>query len=258
MAVGSNVVLSLSNVTSASVEVRYSIVSGGDESGEIVVFDSNNTEVMRTATFNIIGGTSGSESIVGLPNGARYTAKFYSETEESYSASTVSFTVPMTNKIYGGKNDKARAINIFYGGVAIRSLDSVTGVIREGGAGIVTGFDPITFVNAVEGKIDNSKTLKYIQTVKYESTYPTHPNTFILIVVYTNNSLITLETYASRETISDYGITTKITNDGGADQIDLTPVYSTTYEARKIAKLYGSVNGETKLIHQGFGHLSYT
>lgn len=258
MAVGSNVTLALSNITSTSVSIEYSIVSGGDESGEIVIFDSNLVEVIRTTTFNIVSGTSDIKVIKGLYNGVSYTAKFYSETESDYSASTVDFIIPMTNKIYGGKNDKARAINILYGGVTIRSLDSVTGVIREGGAGIVTGFDPITFVNAVEGKIDNSKTLKYIQTVKYESTYPTHPNTFILIVVYTNNSLITLETYASRETISDYGITTKITNDGGADQIDLTPVYSTTYEARKITKLYGSVNGETKLIHQGFGHLSYT
>lgn len=164
----------------------------------------------------------------------------------------------MVNKFYGSSSSTTTLIHDLYGGIAVRSLDSVTGVIREGGAGIVTGFNPATFVSAVEGKIDNSKTLKDIHVTKYDYSHPTHPNTFILLVSYTDNSVLTLEEFVSREVISSYGVTTKITNTGGADNIDLTPVYSTTYEARKITKLYGSVNGETKLIHQGFGHLSYT
>ena len=163
----------------------------------------------------------------------------------------------MNRKIYGSANDIAKTIKKIYGGVQERHLDSVTGVIAPGGAGYVTGFIPTIFVNAVEGKINNSKTLKFVQTVRYEDG-GIHANTFLLLVAYTDFTYHYLEEYVPRSTITDYGIITDEVLYGGTERIDLTPVYSTPNVAKEITKLYGSVGGDTKLIYQNFGHISYT
>ena len=79
-------------------------------------------------------------------------------------------------------------------------------------------------------------------------------------VWYTDGSFFPLSYQVSREELQErWGITivTSYPQPDGTDRIDLTPIMGAGYQTGRVAKLYGPVNGQTKLIHQGFGHLTY-
>ena len=115
MSSGSNVTLSLSKVTVDSVEI-IAANQFASETGPVVVFDSNNTEVTRSSNITV-SQNNVPITISGLDSYTEYTAKFYNNDSAMFSDSTVTFTTLGTNKIYGGVSGAgARQITDLYGG----------------------------------------------------------------------------------------------------------------------------------------------
>lgn len=120
----------------------------------------------------------------------------------------------------------------FYGSVEVPTVIGVTGTIRSGGSGQIISFDANTFWAAAESSIDKNKTMNYLMVVTNSSGSKAS-----LTLYYTDSSRTTLmsSTYTGYST---YGITVDLTY-AGTDYIDLTPIYSTSYQAKEIKKLYG-------------------
>lgn len=159
----------------------------------------------------------------------------------------------MATKFYGSVNDQAKQINDLY--KLTTTLESVTGNIRSGGIGNVTAFDGNTFFSYASSRT-NSLNYDYLR-IQFRHYYQ-GGNMYTLTVYYTDgtNAQTMGSYYASQNFLALYGITASSNPTIGTDYIDLTMNYVTTIS--KLNKLYGPVNGEAKLIYQGFGHLDYT
>lgn len=117
MSAGSNVELTLFIRRYHDIMVSVSIQSGATESGQVVVFDTNNTEVSRSTTITVSTGSSYSVSMGGLTPGTRYIIKFYSDTIGDYSSSVINTSTLGYNKIYGSVSGDSAFITNMYGSV---------------------------------------------------------------------------------------------------------------------------------------------
>lgn len=156
-----------------------------------------------------------------------------------------SVTIPAT---YEAAAYKTKQITKLYGPIAQQITTGVTGTIRAGSTQ-VTAFDADVFFAAASPDLDLTKTLSYIQVnmVKKGTVY-VHD----LRVYYSDGTYYQFFYHSSDGTMADflaYGITaTEPTGTSTTDYIDLTPITTTITVTKKITKLYGSVNGQTKLI----------
>lgn len=124
-----------------------------------------------------------------------------------------------------------------YGRGEATIITGVTGTIRAGGAGNVTGFNATTFWSAVEGYVNFSKTLSYARAQSNSGG-----SKAALYLGYTDNteSQVDSSGIATFSDLANYGITGS-PSVAGSDYIDLTLVYGTGYAAKEITKLYGGV-----------------
>lgn len=153
-------------------------------------------------------------------------------------------------RFYGSDNGNTKEIYQLY--ASTHSLTDLSGAIETGGAGNVSAFNDLTFLNYLqtnssvfseflEGNISLNKL-----TIEATSTYYT-------VTLVGDKKSLTIEmnssTQLSRNDLNTLGITAVISSSAviGTDVITLTPTYS-TWHTRHINKLYGSVNGQTKLI----------
>lgn len=159
-------------------------------------------------------------------------------------------TLSASSKLYGSVNGATKQITKLYGGVSSRTLDSVTGTIRTPSNGVITGFNATTFVANIPSATgyEADKTLSYVEVYLSGDT-----GRITAWLVYTDNTRN--QFYSDIEPSVFYGISVNAfaSDDPVTDYLDLTPVYITASLSKEIVKLYGSVNGQTKLIYKSSG-----
>lgn len=150
-------------------------------------------------------------------------------------------------KLYGSVLGLSKEIKKMYGPVTSHDLTAVTGVIRTG-ATQVTAFNGATFVSAAASQLNKLKTVDYLAVVMAKKSNVQHR----LYVHYTDGTSQNFFTAGSLADYTTYGITaSEYTGETSVtDYIDLTPTYTNVSIAKKIVKIYGSVNGSAKLIYE--------
>lgn len=166
------------------------------------------------------------------------------------SVSTSATTLSASPRLYGSVNGATKQITKLYGGVSSRTLDSVTGTIRTPSNGIITGFNATTFVANIPSSsgYEVDKTLSYVEVGSGGDTG--------IITIWLNYTDSTRnQVYRGVEPSLVYGISIDpfASDDPVTDYLDLTPVYTTASLSKEVVKLYGSVNGQTKLIYESSG-----
>ena len=162
----------------------------------------------------------------------------------------------MVTNMYGPVNSQATRVSEFYGPVETAVVAGVTGVVRAGSPGINSGitFDGEAFYNYVKNTIDLTKTLDYLlmHVGRFGETYT-------LTLYYSDGTFYAFENGSSQIDPGLYGITwTEEPQYTGDDYIDLTDTTVLMSFSKRIKKIYGSANGQAKIIHQGFGHIDYS
>lgn len=147
--------------------------------------------------------------------------------------------------LYGSVNGQSKKIIKLYG--SANGVNGVSGEIRAGGIGNVTAFDGEIFWEKQRTRL-NSTAIDYID-VRYAASFL--GNYFFIYVYYTDGTseqqIYSTNIGANLKT--NCGITVTSPYTLGHDYIDITLFYGNV--TKEITKLYGSVNGETKLIYQG-------
>lgn len=129
-----------------------------------------------------------------------------------------------------------------YGSV-MRPITTVIGVIEPTDvAGNILAFDGDVFWVAAKNTIEASgKTPDYLSIDSAHSSYGD------LMLHYTDGTVVSLASV----NYARYGLTLSDAPQRGSDYVHLTMSTSTQNVATLIKKLYGSVNGQTKLIYEG-------
>lgn len=176
----------------------------------------------------------------------------------------------MANKTYGSANNLARRTTKIYGPTN-RHIANLDPVVDPGPATCsVTSVQ--TMINKMESQsyittaIAGKGTVEYFKITAYISTsgntagqtrgdiYLFYKNASGILkraTVYLDQTITNVHYEAER-----WGIAYSLEEGSTGDTfIYLNGTYSC--DAREINKFYGSVGGQAKLIHQGFGHLSY-
>ena len=249
---GSNVTLSLVSVSVPTAEIMYSILTSGRyEDGYIAVFDENNTEVSRTSSFRAYGNSSGSTTVTGLSTGHVYTGKFYSSDLSMYSDSVVIIDTRSGTPSY----DVSTSMTGTSVTVTLGPISSPATMERDGLA--------IVDMIAVGGEAPDSP---ISNSVEYKSADASVSTTFFGLAPTTTYTF--LVSYYDPGTSTDRKISITVNtitarshfvpkfygsiDDGGSD---VSTLVSTLYGgdnlsgATKLKKLYGAVNGETRLTH---------
>ena len=148
-------------------------------------------------------------------------------------------------KLYGSVLGLSKEIKKLYGSVPQTVVTSVTGTTRSGGTGNVTAFDADTFWAAASSSLA-STAVSYIKVISQGGL-----GAYNLDVYYSDGSSTThLEHTVSSGVLATYGITAVSPSSVGQDYIDMVVTTEQQDASKKIIKLYGSVNGQTKLIYE--------
>lgn len=247
--------VTISSISSTSATLSYSTKADGGQYSKTYEYSIDGGTTWTTfATVSSGSATTGTFTVSGL---AAATVTVMQTRVTTTAGTTVGPNITLnTNagpKFYGSVNSQAKEATTLYGGVIVQTITGVTGVIRPGGAGNITAFDGTTFWSAVSSSLD-SEALSYIG-VSYDSS----SDWYAYIYFSDGTASQRIIRHGTLADLATYGITA-ISNpeSGGVDYIDLTPIYTPSgSEAAMVNKLYGSVGGQAKLIHQGFGHVSY-
>ena len=242
--------VSISNTTDTSITVSYSTYADGGEYDKDIQYSIDGGTTWVTGD-TVTGGSvaTGTFTISGLTAHTSYTIRTRVSTTAGTSNGTTLSAIATHVRLYGSVNSETKWAKKLYGSLELLQSFTATGQCT---AGSVSGsFYPVTFVPKllatdsnllVKGLVDFStcKIKMARQAITgntsvsyYDST--TTPVTEIPIVSGTPSQVET------------YGI-----HLGGAGTIEYTvtdDVYAPV--TKKIKKLYGSVNGLTKLIFEG-------
>lgn len=248
--------VTVSSISSTSATLAYSTKADGGEYAKTYEYSIDGGTTWTTfATVSSGSATTGTFTVSGL-TAATVTVM---QTRVTTTAGTtvgpdITLNTNAKPKLYGSVNSQANGVTTLYGGSTVSILTGVTGTIRSGAVNI-TAFDANVFFTAAEPDIDKSKTVDSLEV------YITSKGGVwggSLKLYYSDSTSTTLaSSSASVPNFSSYGITVTSTTQITQEYIDLTPVYTTSSLSAMVNKLYGSVGGQAKLIHQGFGHLNY-
>lgn len=243
--------VSAGTIADTSVVINYSTPADNGYYNKVVEYSLDGTTWTTGATITGGSAASGTFTISGLSAGTTYNIQTrVTTTAGSTTGDTVQVTTtaPVTTaNLYGSVNGNTKKVIKLYGPVLQTIPTGVTGTIRSGGVGNVTAFDGDTFW-AQASPILNSKALDYLRvrcdggsgTTSYRvDAYFTDGTAYQSVVGWDTSSVI-----------ADYGITVLSSGAEGSDYIDLTVVTSQVQATKRIAKLYGSVNGSAKLVYE--------
>ena len=254
MAAGSNVELSLGEISEHSVEI-FASNQFSSETGQVVIYDYIlATEVARSDSITVYQNTI-SVIINGLDNKTAYVAFFYSDTVGGYSPSEIYFCTLAENKLYGSNASSSELINNLYGSASAQSvminklygsapieeITSLEGEIRAGEAGNITAFDSRAFMNTINQDVAAMKRIKmsgfddFFIAFSYDLDYQDW-------WVWLDSDNFTFELSSSvygPYTLEELGITINPTV-SGYDYVDIT--------------ITPGIVNKASLIHQGFGH----
>lgn len=220
--------VSAGTVTETTADINYSTSADGGFYNKTIEYSIDGGATWNTgATVSTGSASSGSFTITGLTAGTTYSVQTRTTTTAGSSVgSTLSITTVSNVKLYGSVNGGAKQITKLYGGVTSTITEyAVTGFANN------INFDAQVFNNSYRNTygrmtkqpagiepISGSALLHFVDS----TTKPIYPP-------YTqwgfNNTIVTGTAYSTS-----------------------TPVVVST--AKKIVKLYGSVNGSAKLIYE--------
>lgn len=218
------------------------------ETGQIVIYDSSSIEVARSTTRTVASQSSLDIDVYGLLPGNEYTAKFYNEDNMDFSSSTVGFTTLEDNKLYGGVSGAvARQITALYGG-------SNSGAQRI--TKLYSGIEDVDqwVITSIENNpgIDLAKFMSMLRSIHGPiANYADKPGTLSAVPDPVSQSRVDMylagrgdSAYLFSYTFGSYA------GEGASWGFPSEPQLgrvTSSYERPIISKL----------IHQGFGHLSY-
>lgn len=245
MAASSNVTLSLRGAGADYVEILVTNQLAS-ETGQVEVFYGAD-KVAESETVTVYQNTT-PVAIKKLASGKEYTARFYSETYSGYSDSTVTFSTFPANRFYGSANSQANLVTDFYGSSSnqaqrITKLYGSVDVTRE----VYTGTPRVAGTATFDASIFNAHpVIKAMQgTISYLEFWDEIDWSYLYAIMSDSTTVVLCdssqwETYPY--SMSDFGVLYHQRDIEG--YIDLTATAVTESQA--------------KLIHQGFGHLTYT
>lgn len=157
--------------------------------------------------------------------------------------------VPPYGRIYGSVNGQAKLVQKLY--APIRGLDSAS--ITTGWQTLLNTFTPATFIQKYNSTMDASTMIgKTVSELILRSSTSGSNNFMSLYVGFTDNTEILCangiqSSVATVVAFADWGVTY---NTSSATTSEYTPM-SITYGnvSHSLSKLYGSVNGQSKLIY---------
>lgn len=239
------------NADSATIGYQYRTTAGGVTSEWL---DSSSTNTSKTASPTI--------QLAGLNQNTNYTVEVRQYTIEDQTGSTqysgitsVSFTTGVYTPLYGSVNGETKLLKKIYGPTVEYDYYYWRWV---GDHNIITTFDSYEYDQYFLHHYRDQKSLPTSTiTIKFKQ-----PNVIRIEMVFTDSSQMVLEGIAADmlATMQGMGMGTQnveswissgtYPSSDLTDQIDMGS--SDMFESSlKIKKLYGSVNGQTKLIYQG-------
>lgn len=147
-------------------------------------------------------------------------------------------------KLYASVNGETKEIIKLYGSTS--GVAGVTGEIRSGGAGNIATFDGEVFWEKARIEL-NSFNVSYL---KIQYSNGEFGWVFKMDVSFSDGTTeqTLVDELALQDPLAPYGITVVDNKTSGDDYIDLTTF--TGLVSTEITKLYGSFNGQTKLVFQ--------
>lgn len=239
------------NADSATIGYQYRTTTGGVTSEWL---DSSSTNTSKTASPTI--------QLAGLNQNTNYTVEVRQYTIEDQTGSTqysgitsVSFTTGVYTPLYGSVNGETKLLKKIYGPIVEYDYYYWRWV---GAHNIITTFDSYEYDQYFLHHYRDQKSLPTSTiTIKFKQ-----PNVIRIEMVFTDSSQMVLEGIAADmlATMQGMGMGTQnveswissgtYPSSDLTDQIDMGS--SDMFESSlKVKKLYGSVNGQTKLIYQG-------
>lgn len=235
-------------VTESTVYVGQTVtvpIASTSNKNEVPEFDSAGVAdiVSSSTTELVIEGLR--EGTLSVPAGTIWTEANPAMDMETTNSFTLT-VLPDLPKLYGSVNGLSKKIQKMYGPVETAVVTGVTGTVRAGSPGIGAGiqFDGAVFYNYVKNTIDLTKTPDYLSmhVGRFGGTYT-------LTLYYTDGTSYAFENGSYKIDPSLYGITwTDTPVYTGDDYIDLTATTALVSLSKEIKKLYGSVNGQAKLL----------
>ena len=237
------------DVTTTTATFTYSVPDQGGGYNMALKYQLNGGSAVTVDTLTGSGTKAGTFTVSNLSSGTTYTITAALSTSAGEVVSNIiTFDTATPNpKLYGPVNGVTKEIAKLYGPVTTTIVTGVSGTIRSGSAGIGAGiqFDGAVFWDKVKNVVDTSKTMDYLQQQVSHGG-----DSYYLTLFYTDETSYAFENGGDVDT-NLYGITyTGTPQYSGLDYIDLTTTTTTGTVTKEIQKLYGSVNGQTKLVYQ--------
>lgn len=234
------------NTTSTSNTITFGTSSyGTPSSGTVTLFGGttiNPTAVLSTST------STGDNTFVhsGLtPNTTYYyRAKATNGTLDSGYSNEVNVTTSRSVDLYGSVNNSTKRVIKLYG--PLEKLTSISFNYGPTSGGLLSSIDSTTFLNMFLSVHPEYQWKEYgeLQRVSFSrDTSIYRPITYLISVSTTNGDLPSVSCVEAN--LATWGITA---TNYGKSYANISPSYVSC--AREIKKLYGSVNGETKLVYQ--------
>ena len=240
--------LSSPSFESGAATFEYDVPADGgfyDKTIEYSIDGGDNWTTVATHS----GGTaaSGSFTVSGLFEGVEYEILVRTSTTAGGSTTSYLFSLD-TTAFYGSHNSQAERVNRLYG--ALRTLVDMAITVPSSTSNVKT-VNKNTFMSRLSQNVIHSN--KNISKIYVEITRPGANYRLLLRLRMNDNSYITLASVEDQaanvvSVLGSWGITTKYsaTLIANTDILSVAPSY--TSEAKLITKLYGSDNGQTKLV----------
>ena len=239
-----------------------------------IVYGTTSFGQPGTGTVTLYGGTSSSPttsidttnttgnktfSHTGLTPGTTYYYRARAnngQLNSNYSTEgSITVPIPATQALYGSVNGQSKRIEKIYGPVA--GVVSLDGNIASGGAGNVHGYNGETFLKTLRTKAPAQAA--NIDDIDKIQVYVRMSGSLVIAQLSISVHSSSAGTYTRVENVYDpsTSVASSILREWGfvpytyASGTDIVNITGTTqgFLSKKITKLYGSVNGQTKLIY---------
>ena len=240
--------LSSPSFESGAATFEYDVPADGGFYDKTIEYSIDGGDNWTTvATHSGGAAASGSFTVSGLSEGVEYEILVRTSTTAGSSTTSRTFSLD-TTAFYGSHNSQAERVSRLYG--ALRTLVDMAITVPSSTSNVKT-VNKNTFMSRLSQNVIHSN--KNISKIYVEITRPGANYRLLLRLRMNDNSYMTLDSVEGQaanvvSVLGSWGITTKYsaTLIANTDILSVAPSY--TSEAKLITKLYGSDNGQTKLV----------
>lgn len=238
-----------------TVSVTWGTTNLGNPTGTVKLYgDTNADPSTELASKSTTGNTTFTHT--GLNPGTTYYYKAYaSNSVGNKTSSIVSVTTPEHAKLYGSVNGQTKRVKKLYGPIGVVNITNWS----LGSQTIVPGFDPTTMTALDDMAGELTADITSIAVTYTASGHKLKADVNLSdgkVIHYITDGPVELLTVVrlarlgcDASIVSGWRANDSYPSTNLSDTVTITSTY--TSKSKKIKKLYGSVNGQTKLIYQG-------